>query len=68
MLNGMIIAEYWIERDLEGSSRDLIDILSEHLTQWTDEEHVNVTDDSWCLYIESNWAHLDYESRALPLS
>jgi hypothetical protein len=38
-MNDRMVGEYWIEKELEGNGRDLIEVLSWHLPGETEENH-----------------------------
>jgi hypothetical protein len=55
---------YWCSgKNLEGSSCDLIRVLSQHLCGETEQE----PQDSQCLGQDSNWVHPKYETYTSPL-
>jgi hypothetical protein len=60
--NGRMVDEWWIEKDLEGSNREIIEVLSWHSPEVTEKNQGN-----WCLGRDSNRAPPAQESRALPL-
>jgi hypothetical protein len=60
-LNGRMIDE------LEGCDYGSVDGLSKHLPGGTEENHENLSQDSWCPARDSNPARPKYESRVLLL-
>jgi hypothetical protein len=53
--------------DLEGSNSGLIEALSRHYHEGTEENNENISQDTWCRGGDSNREPLEYTSRALPL-
>jgi hypothetical protein len=66
VLNGRTIDKWWIQRDLKGSDRGLIWVLSRHLPGETEENHER-SKNSWCPARYSNRAHPEYKFKSLRL-
>jgi hypothetical protein len=54
-------------KDLEGSHRDLIEVLSQNLPGDTEKTAKHLIQHAWCLGLDSNQASPKHKSRALPL-
>lgn len=66
-INGRIIDEWWLGKDLEGTSRGLIEVLFQHFSGRTVENTKNLISDSRCPCWYSNPGPLEYNSKTLPL-
>jgi hypothetical protein len=67
ILNDRLNNEFWIGKDLEGSSCGLIYLLSLHLPGGTEENHESLSQDSHCSSQDSNQAPHKHKSEALPV-
>jgi hypothetical protein len=65
--NGRMSTEGLIGKDLKGSSPDLTDVLSRHLTLRDEEDYENIRQDSRCPSLDSIRTPPTYKARILPL-
>lgn len=66
-LDGGMTDDWWLGKNQERSGCGLIKVLFQHFSWGTEENHKDLSQDSWFPSWDSNWASSELKSRVLPV-